>query len=83
MYTNHDMFFLLVDIDLNHNVIFYFFITLLILCYSKYIFSLVLRYLKKKNVNYIMYINNTLFNKNNTFFKISTKHNSFQYNHFS
>jgi hypothetical protein len=34
MYTNHDpffFFFLLVDINLNHNVILYFFITLLIL----------------------------------------------------
>jgi hypothetical protein len=29
--TNHDLFFLLVDINLNHNVILYFFITLLIL----------------------------------------------------
>ena len=28
---NHDLFFLLVDINLNHNVILYFFITLLIL----------------------------------------------------
>jgi hypothetical protein len=44
-------FFLLVDINLNHNVIFYFFITLLILYNyidSKCIFSLVLRYLKKR-----------------------------------
>ena len=31
MCTNHDLFFLLVDINLNHNVILYFFITLLIL----------------------------------------------------
>ena len=31
MYTNHNLFFLLVDITLNHNVILYFFITLLIL----------------------------------------------------
>ena len=31
MCTNHDLFFLLVDITLNHNVILYFFITLLIL----------------------------------------------------
>ena len=31
MCTNHDLFFLLVDINLNQNVIFYFFITLLIL----------------------------------------------------
>ena len=31
MCTNHDLFFLLVDINLNHNVMFYFFITLLIL----------------------------------------------------
>ena len=31
MYTNHDLFFLLGDINLNHNVILYFFITLLIL----------------------------------------------------
>jgi hypothetical protein len=29
MCTNHDLFFLLVDINLNHNVILYFFITLL------------------------------------------------------
>jgi hypothetical protein len=71
MCTNHDLFFLLVDINLNHNVILYFFITLLILynyISSKCIFSLVLRYLKKKNVNYIMYINNILFNKKNVFF---------------
>ena len=31
MCTNYDLFFLLVDINLNHNVILYFFITLLIL----------------------------------------------------
>jgi hypothetical protein len=31
MCKNHDLFFLLVDINLNHNVILYFFITLLIL----------------------------------------------------
>jgi hypothetical protein len=31
MCTNHDLFFLLVDINLNHNEILYFFITLLIL----------------------------------------------------
>jgi hypothetical protein len=31
MCTNHDLFFLLVDINLNHNKILYFFITLLIL----------------------------------------------------
>jgi hypothetical protein len=31
MCTNHDLFFLLVDINLNHNVILYFFIILLIL----------------------------------------------------
>ena len=31
MCTNHDLFFLLVDINLNHNIILYFFITLLIL----------------------------------------------------
>jgi hypothetical protein len=44
MCTNHDLFFLLVDINLNYNVIFYFFITLLIFFCSKCIFSLVLRY---------------------------------------
>ena len=31
MCTNHDLFFLLVDINLNHNVILYFFIILLVL----------------------------------------------------
>ena len=31
MCTNHDLFFLLIDINLNHNVILYFFIILLIL----------------------------------------------------
>jgi hypothetical protein len=31
MCTNHDLFFLLVDINLNHTLILYFFITLLIL----------------------------------------------------
>jgi hypothetical protein len=47
MCTNHDLFFLLVNINLNYNAIFYF-----------------------------------LFNRKNTFFKIITKHNFFQHNHF-
>ena len=74
-------FLLLVNINLNHNVILYFFIILLICIGSKCIFSLVSRYLKK-NVNYIMYANYILFNRKNVLFKRLTKYNSFQHNHF-
>ena len=44
---------------------------------------LALRYFfKKLIVNYIIYPNNILFNRKNAFYKILTKRNFIQYNHF-
>ena len=82
-------FFLLVDINLNHNVNFYFldYFSLLMIFFFFFWVNFVLvvnvflalywDILIKKIVNYIIYPNNILFNKNNAFSKIPIKHNSF------
>ena len=81
MLISHDPFFLLVDINLNHNETLYFLDYILLLVVNV-ILTLYWDIKKKKDCSLHMYPNNILFNKENAFSKILTKYNYFQYNHF-